>query len=72
MYIHNLTVVSLIEIILLVLAFLNNQITSEIRVLVGNCICAVIIEGAIVNIVYFIFRTYNFHHDKSWKPFVRS
>ena len=72
MYIHNLIVISVIEIILLILAFLNNQLTSDLRVLIGNFICAVIIEGAVVNIIYFMFRTYNFHHDKTWKPFVRS
>lgn len=52
--------------------FLGTQLATSVKVMIGDVICAIIIEGAVVNIIYFAFRTYNFHHEKTWKPFVRS
>lgn len=31
-----------------------------------------VIWGFLVNIVYFIFRSYNYYHEQVWKRFVRS
>lgn len=61
-YIHNLLVLCLIEIVLLIFVFMNNQLTTSSKVLIGEFVCALIIEGAIVNLVYLYIRTYNYHH----------
>jgi heme/copper-type cytochrome/quinol oxidase subunit 4 len=72
MYIHNLLMITLIELVLLVYVFMASQLSKDTKVLIGDAICGLIMEGALVNIVYFIFRTYNYHHEYTWKPFVRS
>jgi hypothetical protein len=59
-------------VVLLIFVFMNSQLTTSVKVLIGDIICGIIIEGATVNIIYFTFRTYNYHHEKTWKPFVRS
>jgi hypothetical protein len=49
-----------------------NQLTTSNKVLIGEAICGLIIEGALVNVLYFYIRTYNYYHQKTWVPFVRS
>lgn len=72
MYIHNLVVLILIEIILLAFVFLYSGLDTDTRVLIGNFVCALLIEGFTINFIYFVFRTYHFYHHHLWKLFVRS
>ncbi len=65
-------VISVIYIALLIFVFLYSGLSIDKRVLIGDAICGIIIEGFTVNIIYFYFRTYNYYHHHIWKTFVRS
>jgi hypothetical protein len=67
MYIHNLIVITIIDIVLLVFVFLYSQLPTDTKVLIGNVICGLILYGATINIIYFFYRTYNFYHHYVWK-----
>jgi hypothetical protein len=67
-----MVVLILIEVVLLVLAFMNSQLTMDSKITIGNVVCALIMEGATVNIIYFIYRFYNYYHHCFWKEFVRT
>ena len=51
---------------------MNVQLDQGSKILIGNIICGLIIEGAIVNVIYLTYRFYNYHHHHHWKQFVRS
>lgn len=67
MYIHNLIVATLIDLVLLIFVFLYSQLETTTKILIGNVICGLILYGATVNIIYFFYRTYNFYHHYVWK-----
>lgn len=71
-YMHNLAVLLVVELVLLIMVFLQAQLSSSVKILVGNIVCALFIEGLLVNLGYFYFRTYNYYHHNFWKRFVRS
>jgi len=57
---------------LLVFVFMSSQLSMLAKVTIGNVICAFIMEGATVNIIYFLYRFYNYYHHYFWKQFVRT
>ena len=61
-YIHNVVVVCLIEVVLLVLVLMYSQLDAPSRVLIGNVICGLILYVATVNLIYLIHRTYLFYY----------
>ena len=71
-YIHNLVVVILAELVLMVFVFLYSDLPTANKILVCNFVVAVIIWGFLANIIYFLFRTYNYYHHHLWKRLVRS
>ena len=48
------------------------ELTMADKNIMGLGITLLLIYGITVNIVYFIYRTYNFYFETVWKPFVRS
>lgn len=71
-YIHNISVLIIMEFILLIFVFLRTGLDTNSKILICNFVVATIIWGFIVNIIYFVFRTYHFYHHFVWKTLVRS
>ena len=72
MYIHNTIVIILVDLVLLIFVFVYSQLDQDSKILIGNVICAILIEGFTVNAIYFFFRLYHYYHHYLWKAFVRS
>lgn len=70
--IHNMFVVSLILIVILVFKIQVNSLSSETKNYVGISICILTLYGLISNLIYFIYRAYNYYFENVWKVFVQT
>ena len=67
-----MVVVSLILLIVLVFKIQLNSLSLDAKNYIGLGICILILYGLVANLVYFIYRCYNYYFDNVWKNFVQT
>ena len=72
MIVHNMVVVSLILIVILAFKIQMNSLSSDTKNLMGTIICILTLYGLISNLIYFIYRSYNYYFENLWKKFVQT
>jgi hypothetical protein len=67
---HNSAVFILIVAGMIVLEMQNTSLSYDNRVLIGDIIAALVVYSMTANMLYFLFRTYQWYHEHVWRPFV--